>query len=174
MDEMTIELDVRRVELAEEAANWRQLTVNSDLTEVLAATLDELRTRHAAAAASLPKAIADHTAAVAACDAAQRRHNAVVGRLNRVAPFRLSPAMEFILDAEQKKYRAAQIVATQARETLAQLKWELERLGSDIAQTEGVLAPPRPQLMEAEKRPQPTPIEVDDIVMPPGSTSRAA
>jgi hypothetical protein len=174
MVEMSNELDVRRVELAEEAANWRALTADSDIAETLAAALAELRAKHAALMADLPKAIADHTAVVAACDAAQRRRNTIIGRLNRVAPFRLSPAMALLLDAEDRRLRGAQIEATKARQALAQLKWDLECLAADISQSEVALAPPSPQLMEVARRPPPVEIETDDIVMPPGSTSRVA
>src|ERR1700719_3652505 len=120
---MSIELDAKRVELAQESANWREVAANSDLTKTLASALHELRAKHAAAAASLPSAVATHTAAVAACDAAQRRRNTVIGRINRVAPWRLSPAMDLLLDAENARYRAAQIAMTKARDALAQLRW---------------------------------------------------
>jgi hypothetical protein len=164
MDEMSIELDARRVELATEAANWREVTASSDIAETLAAGLDEMQAKHAALKAALPAAIADHTAAERACDRAQRRHNAVVGRINRVAPWRVSPAMALLLDAEEKKYRAAQIAMTRAQQHLAALKWDIECLGSDITQTESALAPPSPQLMEAAERAQPAEVETDDIV----------
>ena len=172
---MSIELDVKRIELAEENSNWRALTASSpDIAETLAASLGELRAKHASMMADLPKAVADHTAAVAACDVAQRRRNTVIGRIARVAYSRTAPALELLLDAEDGRYRAAQIAMTQARQALAQLRWDLECLGADIGQTEGVLAPPQPHLMEVVERPQAAPIEVDDIVMPPGSTPRAA
>jgi hypothetical protein len=87
---------------------------------------------------------------------------------------RLSPALELILDAETQRYRAAQLAATKARQVLGQLKWDIECLASDIAQTESALSPPAPQLMEVAKRPEPVEIETDDIVMPPSSTPRAA
>jgi hypothetical protein len=174
MDEMSNETDVRRIELAEESANWRALTAGSDIAETLAASLDEMRTRHAALMADLPKAIAEHTAAVAACDAAQRRRNTVIGRINRVAAYsKLAPALETIFDAEDQRYRTAQIAATKARQALAQLKWDIECLGANIAQTESVLAPPSPQLMEAGKRPQAPEIEVDDIVFAVAPTRAA-
>jgi hypothetical protein len=58
---MSIELDVKRIELAEENANWNAVTAaDSGITAALTTSLDELRVKHAAAAASLPKAIADH------------------------------------------------------------------------------------------------------------------
>jgi hypothetical protein len=170
---MSNETDVRRIELAEEAANWRALTAGGDITETLTASLDEMRAKHAAATANLPKALADHTTAVAARDNAQRRRNAVIGRINRVAPWRLSPAMELLVDAEDRRYRAAQTEATKARDALAKLRWDIECLGADIAQTEGVLAPPTPQLMEVAPRPQPAQVEIDDIIFPAAPTRAA-
>jgi hypothetical protein len=167
MDEMTNDaFDVMRVAMAEENANWRALTASSDIAETLAAALDELRAKHAAAAANLPKAIADHTAAIAACDAAQRRRNTVIARISRAAYSTLAPALELLLDTEDRRYRVAQIAATQARQALAQLRWDVECLGANIAQTESVLAPPSPQLTEVAKRPPAEVIEVDDIVFP--------
>jgi hypothetical protein len=174
MDAMTIELDAYRVALATENANWRALTADSpDIAETLAAGLDEMRTRHEALKADLPAAIADHTAAERACDAAQVRRNVVIGRANRVAPWRLSPAMELLLDAQDRRYRIAQITATKAKQALAQLRWDIERLAADIGQTEAALAPPSPQLMEAAERPQPPEIEVDDIVFVTAPTRAA-
>jgi hypothetical protein len=66
MDEMTNDdLDVRRIELGEESANWRHLAANSDIVETLGAALNDIRDKHAALMADLPKAKADHAAAVA-------------------------------------------------------------------------------------------------------------
>jgi hypothetical protein len=173
MVEMTNDAsDVMRVAMAEESANWRQLTANGDIVETLAASLGELRAKHASMMADLPKAVADHTAAVAACDVAQRRRNTVIGRIARVAYSRLSPALELLIDAEDRRYRAAQIEVTKARQALARLKWDIECLGSDITQTEAALAPPSPQLMAPEKRSAPAEVEIDDIVFP--SAPRAA
>jgi chromosome segregation ATPase len=166
MVEMSIELDARRVELAEENANWRQLTANSDLTESLAAGLDEMRAKHAGMVADLPKAVADHAATERACDVAQRRRNTVIGRIARAAPGRLSSALGLLLDSEDRRYRVAQTTMTRAKQTLDQARWDIECLASDIAQVEAALTPPSPQLMEATKRPQPAEIETDDIVMP--------
>jgi hypothetical protein len=163
---MSIELDAMRVALSEENANWRALTASDDITETLTATINELRAKHAALKADLPKAIATHTAAVTACDRAQRRRNTVVGRVNRVAPGRLSPVLGTLLGAEAERYRAAQIAVTRAQQTLAALRWDIECLSADLGQTEAVLAPPAPQLMEVATRPPTEVVEVDDIVFP--------
>jgi hypothetical protein len=157
MAEMTIELDVRRIELATEGANWRELTATSpDIAQGLAASLEELRTRHTALKADLPAAIASHTAAERACDVAQRRRNTIIGRIARAAPGRLSSALGLLLDSEDQRYRVTQIAMTRAKQTLDQARWDIKCLASDIAQVEAALTPPSPQLAEAVKRPQPT------------------
>jgi hypothetical protein len=165
MDAMTIELDAYRVALAEESANWRQLTAASpDIAEDLAETLTEMRTKHAALTADLPKATAAHTAAERACDIARVRRNTIIGRIARAAPGRLSSALGLLLDSEDQRYRATQIAMTKAKQMLDQARWDIECLASDIAQVEAALAPPQPQLMEAAKRPAPAEVETDDIV----------
>jgi hypothetical protein len=166
--------DVMRVLLAEENANWRHLAANSDITESLGIALDEMRVRHVALKADLPAAIAAHTAAERACDAAQRRFNTIIGRINRVAALRLSPALETILDAEDRRYRAAQVAMTRARQALAQLKWDIECLGANITQTEAALTPASPQLMEVAKRPERTEVETDDDIIFPVTMPRVA
>jgi hypothetical protein len=173
MVEMSIELDARRVELATEAANWRELTTaDSDLTETLAASLDEMRTKHEALKAALPKAIADHAATERACDRAQRRRNTIIGRIARAAPGRLSSVLGLLLDSENQRYRITQIAVTRAKQTLDQARWDVECLGADIVQTEAALSPPAPQLMEAVERARPAEVEIDDIVFP--AAGRAA
>jgi hypothetical protein len=170
---MTIELDARRVELAEEAANWRQLTAaDSGIEKSLTEALAEMRARHAALTAALPEVVADHAAAERACDVARVRRNTVIGRIARAAPGRLSSALGLLLDSEDQRYRTAQIAATRAKQTLDQARWDLGCLAADISQIEAALSPPAPQLMEVEKRPQPAPTEVDDIVFP--AAGRAA
>jgi hypothetical protein len=170
----SIELDAKRVELATESANWRELTATSpDIAEGLAASLDELRTRYTALKAGLPAAIASHTAAERACDVAQRRRNIVIGRIARAAPGRLSSALGLLLDNEDRRYRAAQVAATRVKQTLDQARWDIACLASDIAQVEAALTPPSSQLLEVAKRLRPAEVEVDDIVFPVAPTRAA-
>jgi hypothetical protein len=162
-------IDGRRVELAQEDLAWHTLVAaDPAIAQVIESRRVELLAEHARATADLPAAIAAHRDALTVLEAAQSRHNTVIARVGRITDNERSRELGRLLDTERQLYHDAQFLATQARLALSQLRWDLECLTADLAQLDGVLAPPPVRLTEVATRPVPTTLgdDFDTIVMP--------
>jgi hypothetical protein len=150
----------------------------SEFDELLAARRVELETERDAALAQLPAAREAYEKAFRALENAQFKWNSTVERVTRASTEArtLSYALEEVLSAERGKYHAAGAELRRTKDCLANLRWTVECRNHDLGQLQRLADPPKSgPTLEVVPRPQaPAPDIGDNIVMPPGSTPRAA
>jgi hypothetical protein len=86
-----------------------------------------------------------------------------------------SPVLLDMIDGERGKRDAAGAAMTRAKKDLENCDWVIECRTADLTQLRLMVEPPKPPLVREDvKRPVPDNGDVDMIVMPPGTASRAA